>query len=43
MTLSEESEDVNRLVGQITKKDEKGQEVIVYHLKGMLVFEGGEE
>lgn len=33
MTLSEESEDVNRLVGKITKGDD-----VVYHLIGMARF-----
>lgn len=35
MTLSEEDENTNRLVGKITKKDENGEEIIIRHLKGI--------
>jgi len=35
MTLSEESEEINRLVGKITKKNEIGEEEIIRHLKGV--------
>jgi hypothetical protein len=35
MTLSEEDENTNRLVGKITKKGDNGEEVIIRHLKGI--------
>lgn len=35
MTLSEEDENTNRLIGRIARKDENGDEVIIRHLKGV--------
>jgi len=35
MTLSEEDEETNRLIGKITRKNQNGEEEIVRHLKGV--------